>query len=212
MEGFDINDIIKKVKSILTQPAVFFKEMPKTGGYVEPLIFVGTMGLAAGVVMAILNLIQSVIGTGMGIGASIAILIVVPVMWVIFSFIGAGILFVIWKLMGSTEDYETAYKCTAYISVLAVIGTIVDLIPYIGFLVMLGAQTYYLVLASVNVHNIEAKKAWLVFGIIAAILAIIGISGQMAASKMKSEANKYQNQAEEMQKQIEKMQQEQNKK
>ncbi len=209
MEGFNVNDIINKVVAILTKPAAFFKEMPKKGGFADPILFVVVTGVVTGIISAIINLIKP---GGAGFGASIAMLIVVPVMWVIFSFIGAGILFVIWKLMGSTENYETAYRCTAYISVLAVIGTIVDLIPYIGFLVMLGAETYYLVLASVNVHNMEAKKAWLVFGITAAILAIIGISGQMAASKMKSEANKYQNQAEELQKQIEKMQQEQNQK
>lgn len=209
MEGFNINDIINKVVALFTKPAAFFKEMPKTGGYVEPLIFVAIMGLLAGVVAAILSIVGLQPG---GVGVGISLIILMPVFMVIGSFIGAGILFLIWKLMGSNENYETAYRCIAYISVFSPISVIAGIIPYIGSLAILAAEIYYIVLASINVHNIEAKKAWLVFGIIGALLALMSIGSQMAASKAKSEMGQYQDQSKELQKQIEKMQQEQNQK
>lgn len=208
MEGFNINDIINKVVAIFTKPAAFFKEMPKTGGYVEPLIFVAIMGLLAGVVAAILSIVGLMPG---GAGAGISLIIIMPIAMIIGSFIGAGIMFVIWKLMGSNENYETAYRCIAYISVFSPISVIAGIIPYIGSLAMLAVEIYYLVLASTNVHNIETKKAWLVFGIIGALLAVMSIGAEMTASKVKSEMGQYQDQSKELQKQIEKMQQEQNK-
>ena len=206
MEGFNINDIIKKVTAILTKPAAFFKEMPKTGGYVEPLIFVAIMGLIAGVVGAILSIVGLMAG---GAGAGIALIVIMPIAMIIGSFIGAAILFLIWKLMGSNENYETAYRCTAYVSVFAPIGVVAGIIPYIGSIAVLAVEIYYLVLASVNVHNIETKKAWLVFGIIGALLALMSISGEIAANNMKSGMSQYQDQSKELQKQIEKMQKEQ---
>jgi uncharacterized membrane protein YdjX (TVP38/TMEM64 family) len=42
-------------------------------------------------------------------GAGFGAIIFMPIAVAIGSFIGAAILFVIWKLMGSQEDYETAY-------------------------------------------------------------------------------------------------------
>lgn len=60
-----------------------------------------------------------------------------PIAVAIGSFIGAAILFVIWKLMGSQEDYETAYRCGAYLMALAPITTLINVIPYAGAIISL---------------------------------------------------------------------------
>ncbi|MDI6802000.1 MAG: hypothetical protein QMD01_08130, partial [Thermodesulfovibrionales bacterium] len=70
--------------------------------------------------------------------------------------------------------------------------------------------TYYIVIASTEVHKIVSQKAWLVFGIIGAVFALMGISGEFAARKAMREMPKFQKDMEDaakmMQKQAEEMQ------
>ena len=86
--------------------------MPKSGGFVEPLVFMVSMGVVSGVIQSVLALV------GLSFAASfamaIASIIIVPIMTGIFGFVGGAILFVIWKIMGSEQSFETAYRCGAY--------------------------------------------------------------------------------------------------
>jgi hypothetical protein len=182
--------------------------MPKTGGFPEPLVFMVVMGLVGGVLQTLFSFLH-LHAAGMVAGA--VAVIVVPIVVAIFGFIVAGILFVIWKMMGSEEEYETAYRCIAYMSALSPITTVLGLIPYIGGPLGLLISTYYLVIASAEVHKIAPRKAWMVFGTIAGILALITISGEIAARRMAGNIEeaaeswkKAAQQAEEMQKRMQK--------
>ncbi|HMK77779.1 MAG TPA: Yip1 family protein [Thermodesulfobacteriota bacterium] len=208
---FDLASILastqKTAMSVLTSPSAFFREMPKTGGFVEPLIFMVIMGIIGGLIQTIF----SIVGLHFGIMAmSVWSIILFPIYIVIGGFIGAAILFVIWKLLGSQESYETAYRCGAYISVLMPIITVLGLIPYLGSAIGIALYVYFLVIASVEVQKIPSQKAWLVFGIIGAISIILSISGQITARKYSRDANKFREKMEEtskaMRKQAEQMQ------
>jgi hypothetical protein len=207
-KSIDLASIQKTAMSVLTSPSAFFRKMPKTGGFIEPLIFMVIMGIISGLIQTIFSLISLNIAGGMAMG--VASIILVPIFAVIGGFIGAAILFVIWKLLGSKETYETAYRCGAYISVLMPIITVLGIIPYLGSAVAIALYVYFLVIASVEVHKIPSQKAWLVFGIIGAILIIMNISAQMSARKLSKEAGKFQEKMEEtsktMKKQVEQMQ------
>jgi hypothetical protein len=207
-ESINLSSIQKTAVSVLTSPSAFFREMPKTGGFVEPLIFMVIMGIISGLIQTVFSLVGLHIAAGMAMG--VASIILFPIVMAIGGFIGAAILFVIWKLLGSQEDYETAYRCGAYISVLMPIITVLGLIPYLGSAVGIALYVYFLVIASVEVHKIPSQKAWLVFGIIGAILIIINISAQITARKFTKEAVKFQEKMEEtskaVQKQAEQMQ------
>ena len=187
MEGKGINFAAfpQTAIKVLTTPAAFFREMPKTGGFVEPLIFMVVMGVISGLVQAIFSLLGLSIAGGIAMG--LAAVIMMPVFIAIFGFVGAAILFVIWKLMGSQESYETAYRCGAYISAFAPIAAILSIIPYLGGAAGIVAYTFFLVAASIEIHKIPSQKAWLVFGIIGAILILLSITGQMAAKKLSGE-------------------------
>src|SRR4030043_396690 len=207
-ESINLSSIQKTAVSVLTSPSAFFREMPKTGGFVEPLIFMVIMGIISGLIQTVFSLVGLHIAAGMAMG--VASIILFPIVIAIGGFIGAAILFVIWKLLGSKESYETAYRCGAYISVLMPIITVIGLIPYLGSAVGIALYVYFLVIASVEVHKISSQKAWLVFGIIGAILIIMNISAQMSARKFSREAVKFQEKMEEtsktMKKQVEQMQ------
>jgi hypothetical protein len=192
--------------------------MPKTGGFLEPLVFVVIMGFIAGIIQAILSFIGLGPNAGYGGGGihGFTMIIFMPIAVAIGSFIGGAILFVIWKLMGSQENYETAYRCGAYLMALAPITAIIGAIPYAGGLISMVIYLYYLVTASIHVHNIPSQKAWLVFGIIFAVFAFIGVYGEHKARTMRPQMEQlremgenirkeYQDKAKDMQKSSDEM-------
>lgn len=174
--------VLETAKAVILNPVGFFRSMPKTGGLADPLIFVVVLAVATGLIQAVLGLVHlRVAATAI---MALASIVLVPILAVIGSFIGAAILFVIWKLMGSKESFETAYRSAAYMSAIQPIVVILGLIPYVGSLVGLAWGLYLVVTASVEVHGIKAKTAWLVFGIIAAIVALMNITAQVKMRRM----------------------------
>lgn len=176
-----VQEIMDAVKKVITNPVEFYRGMPKMGGFGDPLIFAVVMGVATGIVQAVLGLIR--FGAGAAGFMALGAIIFVPIMVAIFGFVGAAIMFVIWKLMGSNESYETAYRCCAYSMAISPITAVIGLIPFVGGLIGMVWMLYLLVMASVEVHKIAAKKAWLVFGIITAIFALISLGAQAGARK-----------------------------
>lgn len=177
------------VKQVIVDPAGFFRAMPKSGGFGEPLIFMVIMGLAAGVVGAVFGLLR--LGYGpRGIGA-LGVIVAYPIGAVIGGFVGGLILFVIWKLMGSKESYETAYRCGAYMSAIMPFTLVLGAIPYVGPLVQAAWGLWLVVNASVEVHKIKAQTAWIVFGILTALMALGGISSQRTARRLERELQQY---------------------
>ncbi|MBE0569158.1 MAG: YIP1 family protein [Deltaproteobacteria bacterium] len=185
---------------VLTSPAEFFRGMPKTGGVAEPLVFLIAMAVAAGILQAVFGLLGFRIAAGFGMG--LGSLVVTPILAAAFSFVGAAVLFVIWKLMGSGESYETAYRCGAYMGALAPVTVLLGVIPYIGAAAGLLLMTSFLVTASVEVHNLPSRKAWIVFGIIGGLFLLMNLSAQMAARRMQNSAEEFQKMSEEAAKQM----------
>lgn len=190
-------DIQKEIKSIVpssieivTKPDAFFSRMGKTGGFLQPLLFMVILGT----VSAIISWFLSLLGLGPA-GARTPLLltiILVPILIAIFGFISAAILFVIWKIMGSQESYETAYRGMAYTAAILPITAVLNVIPYIGTVVGLLWLTYLLVVISITVHNIKAKTAWVGFGIICAILVLLSLSSEFAARRMMKDMESWQ--------------------
>ncbi|MDQ7012113.1 MAG: YIP1 family protein, partial [Mariprofundaceae bacterium] len=179
----DIGNILAaipgKMLSVILRPADFYRDMPKTGGFVEPLVFAVAMAVLVAVAVAILGMI------GFGTIGMLAMgffgVIVLPVMVAIGSFIGAGVIFVIWKLMGSGEDYETAYRCVTHAYAYAPVAALVAGIPYLGSLVQIAWPMALLAIASIEVHDRQPKLAWGVFGVLALLGAFSTLGAEYTA-------------------------------
>lgn len=181
-----VTSVVNTMVSVITNPVAFYKQMPRTGGLVEPMIFM----VAMGIVGAILQIPLSFFGLGMAgsFFMALAYIIIMPIFTIIFGFIGAAILMLIWKVMGSSEDFETSFRCFAYACAISPITNLLHFIPYLGPILGLAWMAYLLVIASVETHELMAKASWIVFGIIAGILALMSISSQHTASKYTKEA------------------------
>ena len=185
-QGIEFAAMPQTAVNIIVRPADFFQKMSRTGGFLEPLVFAMVMGFVAGVVQAVLySFGYGTFPAGETVSGS-TVIIYMPIAAAIGSFVGAAILFVIWKVMGSPHNYETAYRCGAYLIALSPIIAVVGVVPYAGGLVNMAIYVYYIVTASIYVHDIPPRKAWLVFGIIAVIFALLGLFAEHKTRSMAS--------------------------
>lgn len=165
--------------AVLVNPPRFFTDMPRTGGYLEPLVFAVAAGLAAGVLRMAIGLAGW--GFYMTTGAALVAIVLTPIFVAIGSFIGGGIFYLIWQAVGSKESFETSYRCAAYITGIAPVAVLMRLIPYAGGVIALAWGCWLLVVASEKVHGIARNKALAVFGVVFAVLAVLGLVSEYHA-------------------------------
>ena len=169
---------------VITDPVGFYQDMPKSGGLINPLIFMVVLSLVAGVLSAVLSLFG--LGVAGAMAGGLIAIILVPIFVVIFGFIGAAIAYVIWKMMGSQEDFETAFRCVAYTAAITPITAVLSLIPYIGSLASALWPMALLALASIHVHRRSVQASWAVFGALGIIFALISVSSEQTSRQLMS--------------------------
>lgn len=180
---------------VITSPAAFFREMPKTGGFSDPLLFMVIMGGLSGIVQAVVTILG--LKAGFSVGMAILSIVLLPILFGIFGFIGAAILFFIWKFMGSQESYETSYRCLAYLCALTPLTTLLGIIPYAGSLLSIILIVYFYVVMSVETHKVASQRAWLVFGTLGLIVFLLNMGAGLTQLRIDREKARYEKQLEE---------------
>ena len=153
-------------KSVILKPADYFKTMPTTGGYKDPLIFALITSVIMGIGLTIITL-----------GVGFLAIIFAPIAVTISVFLAALLLLVCAKMVGGTGTYEATMRVAAYSNVVNIIGWI----PIVSIL----GSIYGLVLTVLGmkeIHKLTTAKAIIavliaiaVVFVIVVLLAIIGI-------------------------------------
>ncbi|MFK8049836.1 MAG: YIP1 family protein [Halioglobus sp.] len=186
---FDLSIIVETAKRVITDPTEFYQSMAPTGGYGNPIVFVVVLGVAGGLIGSIWALFGA--GPAAGFASGLASIIMLPVFMVIGSFIAGLILFVIWKLMGSTYGYETAYRCVAFSMAILPVVAVVGLIPYLGQILQTVWACWLMYIASIQVHKINAGTAKIVFAVLAALTLFSNVSTEYQARKIQKFAENF---------------------
>jgi len=190
---FTLQNYLKGFKDLaiklVTNPVEFYREMPKTGGMIDPLLFVVLTALLG----VVINAAESYISYGAGLhdlGMMAMWLILAPLITVILSFFAAAVCFAIWTFTGSGESYETSYRCLAYAHILLPISILLSFVPYLGLL-GIAWWLYLMVIATREVHNISIKPALLIFGIIAALSGLVYYSSVSSTLRSKEHLREF---------------------
>jgi len=196
--SFDFNAFIKESKETLVNPKAYFSTMKTSGGMVEPLIKALIYGLIAGVI----GFLWGVIGLGglkMGIfGGALGAMALV---WTVVSaliglFIGAVIVLIISSICKGNTDFEANLRVVAAVMVImpisALLGFTIGINSVLGSIVTLCVNLYalyLLYLALTEALKANAATTRIVMYVLAAILAVIVLTGLGASRRM----NKYMN-------------------
>lgn len=175
---FNLGTVIADAKAVITNPVEFFRAMPTSGGYADPLIFVAVIAAVCGLMIAVLGIIGLSPSAQFAGFAALSAVIIFPIFGVLGSFIGAAIMFVVWKLMGSEKNYETAYRCVAYSWAIAPVVLILSVIPYLGGIIKTLWGTFLMYTASLEVHKLKQQTAKIVFAVLAVIGVLWGINAE----------------------------------
>lgn len=166
-------------KQILLDPATVFRNMQRQGGYSEPLLFMTTIGLIAGVLKVLVTFYFMANGAKIALFSALAALLIMPIIVIALGYLGAFLLALIMHFIGCDDNLELAVRVTSYLSIIAPIAVIVLPIPYFGNLLIFGILAYLLVTAGIEVYQLSGNTAWLVFGISIGALALLSLGSQI---------------------------------
>jgi hypothetical protein len=165
----DMKDFVRSfigvIKTVILKPKEFYQNMPTTGGFPAPLIFLAVcLGISA--------LISAIIwGTVAGFFYFLIFGLVV-------SFIVAAILyFIAQQFFGGKGTYEGTYRVVAYAGVVSLISWL-SVIPVLGGIIAFLAFLYgfYLQFVGVEkVHKITQGQAVVTVLIAFAVSIILGL-------------------------------------
>ena len=186
--GVSIEEIKETALAVVTDPVSFYRSMPRGGGLVSPLLFLVAMAILTTLVGGMVTFLFG--GNGPSGTGALLILVLLPVLVAIYYFISAGVMYVIWRLMGSQEDYETAFRCLAFASAIMPVTALLGPIPYLGVVVPTLWGLYLVVTASQHVHGLDPKTAWIVFGAISGVLMLMQLGSEVAGRRMGEDMQK----------------------
>jgi hypothetical protein len=160
--------------ALFKSPRAFFAAMERKGGYMTPCLYLLAWSFVSGVIGFLVGLTRAPL-PGAGRAVQAASVVVGPPLVLGFGFAAAAVLFVIWHLMGSKEDYQTAFRCWAFMAPVGVIGAVLGLVPLLPLAVFF--YTFYLVVvASQEVHGLSPRRSWAVWGTLGGVILVASVA------------------------------------
>ncbi len=173
-----INSFVDVVRWVVLQTVGFFARLPRSGNFVNPLVF----ALICFEISAILGGLLGLVGVGAdvrrGLGSFIASIILTPIGGAIGLFIVAGILHLLVRLVvgAGNSGFEATFRVASYTAVV----NLVSWIPLIGWL--LGLYGVYLSVVGIReMHETTTGKAALIVLIPAGVIVLLVLVGLLAA-------------------------------
>ena len=187
-----VRSLPETVKMVILQPAVFFQTMPRSGGFLAPLIFL----LVMTVIYAVIVTVITAVSIGEFVGAALFGILLGLVLIVIGAFVTSAILCVIWMMMGSKERFEASFRIVCYTSSIWPISAVLIIVPYLGTAVWVVWGTWLIILASLHLHHLPRNKSIAVFGIVGAIFLALSLAGEHAGQRSMQQIEAIQDQIE----------------
>ncbi len=155
--------------AVILRPTTFFQAMPRSGGFRTPYVFLLVIGLFDMLLLSFFQILT--IGVRAGLGFAANALLLAPLALTLSGFVLTTVFYVFWRLMGSAQSYETAYRSFAYSYAISPVTTIMGFVPYLS---LVGLFWWFglLVIASVYVHGVSRLKAATVFAALALAMVV----------------------------------------
>jgi hypothetical protein len=150
-------DYIKTWREVILRPSDFYRRMPTTGGYINPITFVAINCTINGLLLALIrpSMLKLVRMHDLRYNIStFTIAIVSIIASIIGLFVLALIFILIYKSLGGTGSYEGTVRFVAYASAPVVFSWI----PILGLIPTIY-NCYLCIVGGMIVHNVSMKRS-----------------------------------------------------
>jgi hypothetical protein len=153
-------DYIENWKEVIQRPSDFYKRMPMTGGYADPLIFAAISYIIYGLFAALFNAGMSIgsmygmYGKESSLSMVVVSVILEPVVGIISIFIEATILYIVYRILGGMGSYEGTVRFISYATAVMVFSWV----PFIGLIVLIY-EVYLYIVGGMFVHNVSMGRS-----------------------------------------------------
>lgn len=162
---------IETWKEVMQRPSDFYRGMPKTGGYTDPLTFAAISFIIYALLAALLTIL---FGSGthmggmydgmyegmygsvreLGFFAILMTVIITPIAGIISLFIEAAILYIVYKILGGMGSYEGTVRFISYATAVMVLSWI----PIIGWIAGIY-EIYLYIVGGMYVHGVSMARS-----------------------------------------------------
>jgi hypothetical protein len=165
-------DYFKNWKEVMLRPSDFYREMPTTGGYSEPLTFAAISYVISGL-LTVIFISGLHIGDMYGVNSFsmlLASIIMTPISGIIYIFITGAIFYIIYKVLGGNGTYEGTVRFMSYASAIVVVSWI----PLLNLVAWIYGIYLYIV-GGTFVHNVSMGKSALAILLPYIIIILVAI-------------------------------------
>lgn len=196
--------LIETVKLLLTAPGEAFSRLRPDGDLIWPLVFGLIFSWIGQFFAQMWNMVfgeatrammQGFEGLGdyaamtaTNLGTAVITIVIWPVLYVIFTFIGAGIFHLCLMLVGGTDESPLGFEGTLKVVAYAQIGNLAGVVPIFGGLIAAVLSLVLAVIGFIHVHRTTGVKATLAVLIpvglcclCCAMVFVVLIGGSLAA-------------------------------
>ncbi|HII91125.1 MAG TPA: hypothetical protein HA262_02880 [Methanosarcina sp.] len=160
---------IETWKEVMQRPSDFYRGMPKTGGYTDPLTFAAISFIIYALLAALLTVLfgsgthmggmydgmyEGMYGRELGFFAILMTVIITPIAGIISLFIEAAILYIIYKILGGVGSYEGTVRFISYATAVMVLSWI----PIIGWIAGIY-EIYLYIVGGMYVHGVSMARS-----------------------------------------------------
>lgn len=190
--AIDPRRLLETALAVVTRPAEFWPTLAQDGpGLQKPLVFAVAMGLAAGVVQAVVSILHldGIFGISAGFAGVISV-ILYPLFAAIGALVGGAILLVIGNVLGARPTFHVALRVAAYASALMPLHPVASIIPFLPLAVSFYGL-YVVGLGVIALFPTDARKTWMVMALLAAISLVMTTSAYFAARAARRSLDQY---------------------
>ncbi len=179
--------LVQAFQAVLTRPAAFFESVKGQTGFREPLVFAVATGLAGGVIHAVFAMAHLL--PRVGVGAGLAMIVLLPVFSVVGCFIGGAVVHVVASIAGGKGSFEHSVRIAGYASAVLPVSAVLSFAPLLQYLPTFYGL-YVAALGIVALHLADRRRTFIATGVLAALLAVyvgvVGIAGRRAAEDLRA--------------------------
>lgn len=156
------------LNGVVTSPVKFFRNMPKNGPLLEPLLFV--------VIMGALCFFVQIVMVSLGFLPKETPLAPFMILFPVIAVIQAGFYFLIWNLLGAKATYQISFRLICYLHAITPFTIILAPFPYVSAVVLSLWKVILLIIISIEVFKLSQKKVAIAFGILFIIVFYVQMS------------------------------------